>query len=46
MACGAGFYTIATMGVVLTITILAVIRYFEDRYVRNGELPNSDSPDK
>ncbi len=46
MACGAGFYTIAAMGAVLTIMILAIIRYFEDRYVRHGETPSSDSPDK
>lgn len=38
LACGAGFYTIAMMGGLLTLFILAVIRYIENRFLPDGDI--------
>lgn len=38
LACGAGFYTIAVMGGVLTLFILVVLRYIEQRYLPDGDV--------
>lgn len=37
MACGLGYYTIALIGGVLTIMILAIVLYLEDRYIDPGK---------
>jgi putative Mg2+ transporter-C (MgtC) family protein len=37
MACGLGYYTIALIGGVLTILILAIVLYLEDRYIDPGK---------
>jgi putative Mg2+ transporter-C (MgtC) family protein len=42
LACGAGFYTIAIMGGVLTVFILAVIRYVELRFLPDGDIAKKD----
>jgi putative Mg2+ transporter-C (MgtC) family protein len=42
LACGAGFYTIAAMGGVLTLVILVGLRYIERRYMPDGDIAPKD----
>jgi putative Mg2+ transporter-C (MgtC) family protein len=44
MACGLGYYTIALIGGVFTIMILAIVLYLEDRYIDPGKTENDDAP--
>ena len=44
MACGLGYYTIALIGGVLTIMILAIVLYLEDKYIDPGKNENDDAP--
>jgi putative Mg2+ transporter-C (MgtC) family protein len=44
MACGLGYYTIALIGGVFTIMILAIVLYLEDRYIDHGKTENDDAP--
>jgi putative Mg2+ transporter-C (MgtC) family protein len=47
MACGLGYYTIALIGGVLTIMILAIVLYLEDRYIDPGKKgPDGDARNK
>jgi putative Mg2+ transporter-C (MgtC) family protein len=46
MACGLGYYTIALIGGVLTILILAIVLYLEDRFIDPGKNGNDGVPRK
>ena len=36
VACGAGFYLLATLGAVFSIIIITLLRHLETRFMRNG----------
>ena len=38
VACGAGFYTLAVLGVVFSVTIITLLHVFEKRVLPGGEL--------
>ena len=43
LACGAGFYTIAVMGGLLTLFILSILSYIERRYFPDGDIAKKET---
>jgi putative Mg2+ transporter-C (MgtC) family protein len=45
VACGAGFYLLATLGAVFSVIVITLLHKLETRFIRD-EPPNPDSPPK